>query len=270
LLPGKALSALGKKEDALVAWKQGHEIAVHDTMDLKQLLELEELISSIKFSEATKSADHVMDASPCDTKVVISEDRIIDMSSTATTTADTKTIVCEEGNGSFKVSLNTDTKSTSSNNKVDKNKGAASPVKEKDTTGALAPKKAPKPDKKNKAKATKETNGRAEGGTERRSSGESEVVALGQGQTMFATKISKSSKSMCLDFRLSRGIGQVCTICYGLVVSELIPFQILIYTILNTLIENLKTKVAKAVFFLRLVLYCRKQNDHLAAVMHSK
>ncbi|TVU19671.1 hypothetical protein EJB05_35834 [Eragrostis curvula] len=206
VLKGKALSTMGKKEDALVAWRQGYKIAVHDTMDLKQLLELEDLISSIKISEETKSGDHVMDASPCDTKVVTSEDRVIDSSSTATIAADTKNVVSEEGNFNFKVSLKGDTSLTSANNKVDANKGAARPVKEKDTTGTQAAKKAPKPDKKNKAKATKETNGRAEGGTER-SPGEIEIID--RDQTLFATKISKSSKSMCLDFRLSRGIAQV-------------------------------------------------------------
>ncbi|GJN10543.1 hypothetical protein PR202_ga28644 [Eleusine coracana subsp. coracana] len=227
VLKGKALSALGKKEDALVAWNQGYEIAVHDTMDLKQLLELEELISSIKISEAAESGHHVMDAPPCDTKVVISEDRVIDMSSTVTTAADTKTVVCEEGNGNSKVSSNGDTQLTSATIKVDNNKGSTSPVKEKDITGTQAPKKATKPDKKNKAKATKETNGRAESRTERRNSGESEIIDLDQ--TLFATKISKSSKSMCLDFRLSRGIAQVCSICYdlGLSVSYVTPFQIL-------------------------------------------
>ena len=35
LLPGKVLSALGKKEDALVAWKRGYEIAVHATVSFQ-------------------------------------------------------------------------------------------------------------------------------------------------------------------------------------------------------------------------------------------
>nr|CAB3455462.1 unnamed protein product [Digitaria exilis] len=202
VLKGKALSALDKKEDALLVWKQGYEIAVRDTVDLKQLLELEELVSSVKICETTDSADHVVDASPCDTKVVISEDRVVDTSSTATTMADTKTVVCEEAIGNSKVSSNGDSKLT--NHKVDNNKVSSSPVK--DSTGTQAPKKAPKLDKKNKAKAVKEMNGRA-GVTDRTSSDESETISLDQ--TLFATKISKSSKSISLDFRLSRGIAQV-------------------------------------------------------------
>nr|CAB3451680.1 unnamed protein product [Digitaria exilis] len=202
VLKGKALSALDKKEDALLVWKQGYEIAVRDTVDLKQLLELEELVSSVKICETTDSADHIVDASPCDTKVVISEDRVVDTSSTATTMADTKTVVCEEAIGNSKVSSNGDSKLT--NHKVDNNKVSSSPVK--DSTGTQAPKKAPKLDKKNKAKAVKEMNGRA-GVTDRTSSDESETISLDQ--TLFATKISKSSKSISLDFRLSRGIAQV-------------------------------------------------------------
>ncbi|KAG2631215.1 hypothetical protein PVAP13_2NG006013 [Panicum virgatum] len=205
VLKGKALTALDKKEDALLVWKQGYEIAVRDTTDLKQLLELEELVSSVKICETTESSDHVMDASPCDTKVVISEDRVVDKSSTAPTVADTKTVVCEEAIGNSKVSSNGDTKLPNHNNKVENNKVSTSPLK--DSTGTQAPKKPPKQDKKNKAKAVKEINGQAEGAANRTSSDESETISLEQ--TLFATKISKSSKSISLDFRLSRGIAQV-------------------------------------------------------------
>ncbi|ONM27975.1 Suppressor of RPS4-RLD 1 [Zea mays] len=205
ILKGKALSSLDKKEDALAAWKQGYEIAVRDTTDLKQLLDLEELVSSVKICGTTQSADHVMDASTCDTKVVISEDRVADTSFAATTMADTKTVVCEEAIGSSKVSSNGDTKLTNYNKKADHNKVSSSSVK--DITGTQAPKKAPKLDKKNKAKAVKEINGRAEGVTGRASTDESETISLDQ--ALFATKISKSSKSISLDFRLSRGIAQV-------------------------------------------------------------
>ncbi|RLM86183.1 tetratricopeptide repeat(TPR)-containing protein-like [Panicum miliaceum] len=194
-----------KKEDALLVWKQGYEIAVRDTTDLKQLLELEELVSSVKICETTESPDHVMDASPCDTKVVISEDRVVDKSATATTMADTKTVVCEEAIGNSKVSSNGDAKLPNHNNKVENNKVSTSPVK--DSTGNQAPKKPAKQDKENKAKAVKEINGRAEGAANRTSSDESETTSLEQ--TLFATKISKSSKSISLDFRLSRGIAQV-------------------------------------------------------------
>ena len=50
---------------------------------------MEELVSSVKICETTESADHVMDTSTCDTKVVISEDRVADKSLAATTMPDT-------------------------------------------------------------------------------------------------------------------------------------------------------------------------------------
>jgi hypothetical protein len=209
LLPGKALSALDRKEDALVTWKQGYEIAVRDTTDLKQVLELEELVSSVKIRETAEPADRVVDASPCDTKVVISEDRVVDASSAATTMADTKTVVCEEAVGNPKVSTNGDAKLLNHNNKVENSKVSSSPAKDS-TRSQVAPKKAPKLDKKKKAKAVKEINVRAEDATDRTSSDDCETISLDQlDQTLFATKISKSSKSISLDFRLSRGIAQV-------------------------------------------------------------
>lgn len=41
---GNALSALGRKEDALLVWEQGYGHALHHSADLKQLLELEQLL----------------------------------------------------------------------------------------------------------------------------------------------------------------------------------------------------------------------------------
>ncbi|XP_006658223.1 suppressor of RPS4-RLD 1 [Oryza brachyantha] len=198
VLKGKALLALGKREEALAVWEQGHEIAVRDTMDLKQLLELEELVSSVKISETIECEDRVVDASPCDTKVVISEDRVVDTSFTATTMADTKTVVCEENIGNSGV-ISNGGMMLANDNKVDSNKECSSP--KTDTTETHhTPKRTPKPDKKSKAKGRKEINSQTEDVN-------GETVAVDQ--TLFASKISKSSKSISLDFRLSRGIAQV-------------------------------------------------------------
>ncbi|CAK9176110.1 unnamed protein product, partial [Ilex paraguariensis] len=49
----RALSALGKKEDALLVWEQGYEYAVRQSADLKQLLELEELLAASKQHSST-------------------------------------------------------------------------------------------------------------------------------------------------------------------------------------------------------------------------
>lgn len=45
---GRAFSALGRKEEALLVWEKGHEYALHQSADLKQLLELEELLTAAK------------------------------------------------------------------------------------------------------------------------------------------------------------------------------------------------------------------------------
>ncbi|XP_021735079.1 suppressor of RPS4-RLD 1-like isoform X2 [Chenopodium quinoa] len=44
ILKGHACSALGRKDNAVLVWKQGYGIAVNQSTDLKQLLELEELL----------------------------------------------------------------------------------------------------------------------------------------------------------------------------------------------------------------------------------
>lgn len=49
---GRAYSALGRKDDAVMVWEQGHEYAVRESADLKQLLELEELLTAAKKSMA--------------------------------------------------------------------------------------------------------------------------------------------------------------------------------------------------------------------------
>lgn len=52
ILKGRAYSALGRKDDAVMVWEQGHEYAVRESADLKQLLELEELLTAAKKSMA--------------------------------------------------------------------------------------------------------------------------------------------------------------------------------------------------------------------------
>ncbi|XP_027919337.1 suppressor of RPS4-RLD 1-like [Vigna unguiculata] len=48
ILKGSALSVLGRKENALLVWEQGYEHALHQSADLKQMLELEELIATAR------------------------------------------------------------------------------------------------------------------------------------------------------------------------------------------------------------------------------
>jgi hypothetical protein len=52
---------LGRKEDALLVWEKGYEHAVHQTADLKQLLELEELVRIAKQERSTTHENNVME-----------------------------------------------------------------------------------------------------------------------------------------------------------------------------------------------------------------
>lgn len=49
---GCALSELGRKADALLVWEQGYEHALHHSGDLRQLLELEELLRTAQGNDA--------------------------------------------------------------------------------------------------------------------------------------------------------------------------------------------------------------------------
>lgn len=59
---GRAFSALGRKEEAFLVWEEGYEYAVSHSADLKQLLELEELLTvskqdnSISFQKDVKKS----------------------------------------------------------------------------------------------------------------------------------------------------------------------------------------------------------------------
>ncbi|MFS8010859.1 putative tetratricopeptide-like helical domain superfamily [Helianthus anomalus] len=55
ILKGRAYSALGRKDDAVLVWEQGYEHAVRQSTDLKQLLELEELLTAVKKSTTASS-----------------------------------------------------------------------------------------------------------------------------------------------------------------------------------------------------------------------
>lgn len=88
ILKGNALSALGRKEDAFLVWEQGHANAVRESTDLKQLLELEELLAAAKQSQVVLREDHAVDCDsilPTSDGNVIREDHVVDSSSSLTT-----------------------------------------------------------------------------------------------------------------------------------------------------------------------------------------
>lgn len=94
MLSGNAFSALGRKDDALIVWEQGHANAVKESTDLKQLLELEELLAAAKQNGARLSEDHAVDSdsmTPISSKKAVAcEDYVVDSDSSSTLTTDTE------------------------------------------------------------------------------------------------------------------------------------------------------------------------------------
>lgn len=62
ILKGRSFSALGKKEEALSVWEKGYEHAIRQYSDLKELLELEELLTNAKQSSAIAHDSQVSSA----------------------------------------------------------------------------------------------------------------------------------------------------------------------------------------------------------------
>ncbi|XP_050205125.1 suppressor of RPS4-RLD 1 [Mercurialis annua] len=62
ILKGRAFSSLGRKYDALMVWEQGSEHAVRQSADLKQLLELEELLKFAKQERNPGCGSHVTES----------------------------------------------------------------------------------------------------------------------------------------------------------------------------------------------------------------
>ncbi|KAJ6990357.1 suppressor of RPS4-RLD 1 isoform X1 [Populus alba x Populus x berolinensis] len=62
ILKGRAFSSLGRKDDALLVWEQGYEHALHQSADLKQLLELEELLKFAKQDRSAGCEIHVVES----------------------------------------------------------------------------------------------------------------------------------------------------------------------------------------------------------------
>ncbi|XP_057964310.1 suppressor of RPS4-RLD 1 [Malania oleifera] len=63
ILKGHAFSALGRKEDAILVWQQGFEYATRQSADLKQMLELEDLLKIAKQDRSITFENHVMESS---------------------------------------------------------------------------------------------------------------------------------------------------------------------------------------------------------------
>lgn len=165
----------------MLIWERGYEIAVYESTDLKQLLELEELLSTTKLAQqpqCTITEDASVDTAPCDTKVVISEDRVVD----------TKTIICE------------DHTIDSSNNG-----GPTSPMEGRTKEAKGGSSEEGETGEKKEVSLSISTNKKMVELCKTPSGGE--TIKLDR--KLFVTNFSSKTKSISLDLRLSRGIAQV-------------------------------------------------------------
>ncbi|CAD5169559.1 unnamed protein product [Musa acuminata subsp. malaccensis] len=201
ILKGNALSALGRKEEALHVWEEGYQNAVCDSTDLKQLLELEELLAGTRESPSFAGEDHSMDASSCETKVVVSEDHIMDSSSTNVSTTETEAIICEDhgSSGVTKVVVSEDhvtdsriKNSSTTNAEHTTNSSGVTPSDKESVNG-------------HKLENTHEICSKPVDSTDIFSM-YNDTTKLGR--KVVVTGIQKT-KSISLDLRLSRGISQV-------------------------------------------------------------
>ncbi|KAL8124980.1 hypothetical protein AgCh_012596 [Apium graveolens] len=71
ILKGRAFSALGRNEEALVVWEEGHKYAVHHCTDIKQLLELEQLLTVSKQNNTLSFQCHAAESDISATESVI-------------------------------------------------------------------------------------------------------------------------------------------------------------------------------------------------------
>ncbi|PON66705.1 N-terminal acetyltransferase A, auxiliary subunit [Parasponia andersonii] len=62
IFKGCAFSALGRKEEAVLVWEQGYEHAVRHSADLKQLLELEDILTLAKQEKSSVRENHAIDS----------------------------------------------------------------------------------------------------------------------------------------------------------------------------------------------------------------
>lgn len=211
ILKGHAYSALGRKDDAVLVWQQGYDRALNQSTDLKQLLELEELlvkgnangninqeVCSVELnrSSAPLTASEVHSGSETETSMDHNKLRDdIETSSGSDNMPEVQSKLVSEPHGQ--------------NGSVEKVKEtkmfeSKSSVTYKKLSSELESRSKPIDESRNKSNTTK-----VPGKLTNRSSDEFEwTEALKKNQKVCVARISKT-KSISLDFRLSRGIAEV-------------------------------------------------------------
>ncbi|XP_042494267.1 suppressor of RPS4-RLD 1 [Macadamia integrifolia] len=223
ILKGRALSSLGRKEDALLIWEQGYECAFHQSADLKQLLELEELLACAKRNRTIVSEDNAMKSSS-PTMSISDSGRANHCNSSDTSEIDSKTIYTSETESKSSDTCEIDGKSNDAREIGGKSSDACEIGGKSSDAREIGGKSSDASETHSKSSDISETCGKSSAAAARiKSSDASEVCSeskdiseirskLGdeskRNHKFFTSGISKN-KSISLDFRLSRGIAQV-------------------------------------------------------------
>ncbi|XP_043715068.1 suppressor of RPS4-RLD 1 isoform X2 [Telopea speciosissima] len=214
ILKGRALSALGRKEDALLIWEQGYECAIHQSADLKQLLELEELLACAKRNGTIVSEDHVMKSSSptmldsdsgCENNCNASDTSEIYRKSVYTSETESKSSDTCEIDGISSDAREIDGKSSDTSETRSKSSDTSETCSKSSNTSATRSKSSDASEERSESKDISEI--RSKLGDESK-----------RNHKFFTSGISKN-KSISLDFRLSRGIAQVNEGKYAYAVS---------------------------------------------------
>lgn len=211
---------MGRKDDAVTVWEQGYEYAVRQSADLKQLLELEELLTAVKKSMAA-SLDK--DAKQLSEWFVSKPEPMNSGKSSETFNNHTMQAVsepCGDSGEVLQIESKPNDKSSVSNGSSKKDKGSKSfhmgtngnHEKQQNGTynisvdfGARSEARSSTSDSRNKSDLSTKISL-----IPSKSSDKSEPSNDAKGNKKFSvTRISKA-KSINVDFRLSRGIAQVC------------------------------------------------------------
>lgn len=216
---------MGRKDEAIQVWEQGYDHALHQSADLKQLLELEELLNTTKQSNPIASQNHVLEFSGSSNGA---NGSVLSLSFKSSETGDNHPLSSYEFVPSvdspeqLEISVDSNDTSGSSN---DLNNGIMGPEAHSQSNGIHKNQANGSCDIKNKLKDQSVFNGESKDISQSHQkpstdSGESNDTsesdkfvwsdALKKSKKYCVARMSKT-KSINVDFRLSRGIAQVHT-----------------------------------------------------------
>lgn len=234
ILKGRAFSALGRKEDALLVWEQGYECAVRQSTDLKQLLELEDLLTVTKEHRNITSECHAMESSMLSSEsgahtngksksseTHTNQNKLNDESDLCTESSD-KSVIYYKPGGSSDIHSDLSEKAkgnkkldNQSNGTYDKHNKSSYESKLSSELSSASEPRHKLSMACNKSSDAHEVYSKPSNKSEMRNNLPDEAK---KSKKFCVTRISKT-KSISVDFRLSRGIAQVNEGKYALAIS---------------------------------------------------